>query len=412
MKGPDSLSRLEVVSTIRKARRSCDLAKKDASPSILDLGPVRFKLARHFGFCFGVENATRIAFKALEENPERRVFLLSDMIHNPAVNADLAARGIRFLQRPDGSQLVPFESLTKGDVVIIPAFGTAPSILEELSRRGASLYNATCPFVEKVWVRAAELGEKGYSIIIHGKRNHEETRATFAHAAASGASLVLKDIEEAAKLEKYVMGTAGEGLFFREFEGAYSPGFRPSEHLARIGIVNQTTMLAGDTLALSSFLRDLMRRRYREAQLDEHFADTRETLCYATSENQKAVHALIESGGDVAIVVGGYSSSNTSHLARLCHSRLPTYHIENAAGIEGRNVIRHKDLEGDLIIETPNWLPRGKDQIDLLITAGASSPDSVVDQCLFRVADIFGVLDRVEAAVDSYISTISKVKFL
>ncbi len=396
--------RSSIISTIKGARRVADSRKQDFSPSILDLGRVRFKIARHFGFCFGVENAIEIAYRALAENPDKRVFLLSEMIHNPQVNADLRERGVRFILSTEAAQLLPFEDLRPDDIVIVPAFGTTVELFAKLESLGINpkLYNATCPFVEKVWKRAAQLGEKGYTIVIHGKHTHEETRATFSHARLSAPSLVIRDLEEAQLLARYIRREQTLSSFSKDFAGRYSNEFDPALHLSRIGVVNQTTMLATETQEISSILRQSMQDYFGAAKLNEHFADTRDTLCYATSENQESIYQLLESGGDLAIVVGGYNSSNTSHLVELCQDRVPTYYIKAASELISATRIRHLDLKQKRVIESEDWLPISKSPIEILLSAGASCPDALVDEVLSKVCDLLLVQDKFASALTEF----------
>ncbi len=393
--------RSSVISAVKNARRGSDHRKQDLAPSILDLGPVRFKIARFFGFCFGVENAIEIAYRALAENPDKRVFLLSEMIHNPHVNNDLLERGVRFILSPDGKQLVPFAELRPDDIVIVPAFGTTVELFERLESIGINprSYNATCPFVEKVWKRSSQLGERGFTVIIHGKHYHEETRATFSHARLTAPSLVIRDIQEAEMLARYLRRELPFEQFETDFSGRASPGFDPHKHLERIGVVNQTTMLAEETQHISDLLRAAMQDHFGTESLDHHFADTRDTLCYATSENQDAVKGLVQSGGDIAIVVGGYNSSNTSHLVELCQERLPTFYIKDADEILSAQRIRHLDLGSHQVKETSPWLPSAKDRIDVLLTAGASCPDALVDQVIVKISGFFSAEAQIDAAL-------------
>jgi len=392
--------RSSIISAIKNARRQGDSRKQDFSPSVLDLGSLRFKVARHFGFCFGVENAIEIAYRALEENPDKRVFLLSEMIHNPHVNGDLMDRGVRFLLAPDGSQLVAFDELSAEDIVIVPAFGTTVELFAELEARNINpkLYNATCPFVEKVWKRASQLGENKFTIIIHGKATHEETRATFSHARLSGPSLVIRDIQEAKLLANYIRCEIPFENFSRDFKGRYSENFDPERDLNRIGVVNQTTMLASETQEISALIRQAISDHFGANNLSEHFADTRDTLCYATSENQDSIYGLLESGGDIALVVGGYNSSNTSHLVELCQDRMPTFYIKDADEILDGNTILHLSLKAGKVMRTENWLPK-KRPLDILLSAGASCPDALVDQVIVRVSNIFEVEGNITAAL-------------
>ena len=394
-----------VISVVKQARRRDDARKRDLSPSVLDFGPVRFKIARHFGFCYGVENAVEIAYQALEENPDKRIFLLSEIIHNPRVNENLRHRGVQFLSDTAGKPLLPFDVLTPADVVIVPAFGTTLEVEAALNARGVKLsaYNTTCPFVEKVWKRSQDIGRQDYTVVVHGKRYHEETRATFSHAQAEAPVVVVRDIDEARKLARVIRGEADAGFFFHHFADRYSSGFQPAHHLQRIGVVNQTTMLATETQAIADVLRDAIVARYGQARLTEHFADTKDTLCYATKENQDATLALIAEGGDVAVVVGGYNSSNTSHLVELCAQKLPTYFIRDAAELLSAKRIRHLVLETKAVQVTENWLPRCENVIDIVLTAGASCPDVLLDEVLRKIVGWFPETRAIEAVLAPYL---------
>lgn len=381
--------RSPLISAIKKKRRLDDKMKKDFSPTTLDFGSVRFHLARHFGFCYGVENAIDIAFRTIDSNPGKRIFLLSEMIHNPQVNADLQARGVQFLQDTLGNPLIPLETLTADDIVVIPAFGTTLAMEATLRERGIPVenYNTTCPFVEKVWNRSEQIAEKNYSIIIHGKPSHEETRATFSHAAANGPALVIKDMQEAIILGEYITGIRPLDSFHAQFANRFSEGFDAVRDLQRIGVVNQTTMLASDTQGIADYLKQQMEIRYGAENIKDHFADTRDTLCYATNDNQTAVYGLLETPADLAIVVGGYNSSNTSHLVELCEEKLPTYFISEASQLISREVIRHYDLHQKTERETAAFLP-SKPVVDILITSGASCPDALVEGVMERLIEL------------------------
>ena len=329
-----NIYRSELISAIKNKRKSEDKLKKDFTPTLLDFGPLKIYLARHFGFCYGVENAIEIAFKTIEENPGKRIFLLSEMIHNPQVNADLKEKGIEFLQDTYGKQLIPFDALNEDDVVLIPAFGTTLEIERLLQSKGIQTekYNTTCPFVEKVWNRSAQIADKGYSIVVHGKPKHEETRATFSHASSKTPTVVVNDMQETIELAKYITGEKPADDFYTEFNGRYSNGFDITKDLQRFGVVNQTTQLATDTQAIAEYLKQVVKTHYNlnDTNIQERFADTRDTLCYATNDNQTAVSALLNTAADLAIVVGGYNSSNTSHLVELCEEKLPAYFISSA----------------------------------------------------------------------------------
>jgi 4-hydroxy-3-methylbut-2-enyl diphosphate reductase len=384
--------RSPMISAIKKKRKETDRMKKDFMPTLLDFGPIQIYLARHFGFCYGVENAIEIAFRTIEENPGKNIYLLSEMIHNPQVNADLQARGVQFLQDTYGKQLIPFEILKTEDIVLIPAFGTTLEIENKLNAIGLQTekYDTTCPFVEKVWNRSEAIAGKGYTIIIHGKPQHEETRATFSHASSSAPSVVIKDMEEAKTLAQYITGEKPLAQFYKEFSGQYSENFDPAQDLQRLGVVNQTTMLASDTQAIADFLKQTMITKYKLELTDteERFADTRDTLCYATNDNQTAVTGMLATDADLAIVVGGYNSSNTSHLVELCEEKLPTYFISSEEKIISEKEILRYDFHNKQEILTSNYLP-AKTPARILITSGASCPDALVEGVIMKLVDFF-----------------------
>jgi 4-hydroxy-3-methylbut-2-enyl diphosphate reductase len=396
--------RSPLIAAIKNKRKQADKMKKDFSPTLLDLGPIQIYLARHFGFCYGVENAIDIAFRTIEENPDKRIFLLSEMIHNPQVNADLQQRGVQFLQDTYGKQLVPFESLTKDDVVIIPAFGATLDIEKKLNAIGipTEKYNTTCPFVEKVWNRSEQIAKKEYTVVVHGKPAHEETRATFSHAAINTPTVVVNDMKDAVLLSKYITGEKSAVDFNEEFKGRFSEGFDASKHLQRIGVVNQTTMLASDTQSIADFLKQVMIKKFNltETSVEEHFADTRDTLCYATNDNQTAVYGLLQAPADLAIVVGGYNSSNTSHLVELCEEKLPTYFISSEEKIISPNEILHYNFHTKKEITATDFLPAIK-PIKILLTSGASCPDALVEGVITKLASFFNAEKAMEALLET-----------
>jgi len=380
--------RSRLISAIKNKRRSQDKLKKDFTPTFLDFGRLQIYLARHFGFCYGVENAIEISFRTIDENPGKRIFLLSEMIHNPVVNDDLKKRGVQFLMDTHGNLLIDFNTLTSDDIVIIPAFGTTLDVEKKLKSIGIKIeeYNTTCPFVEKVWNRAEAIAAKDYTIIIHGKPKHEETRATFSHSASNAPTVIVNDMDETIALSKYITGEKPLHLFYEEFKDKYSEGFNAEKDLQRIGVVNQTTMLASDTQAIADYLRQIILIKYNltEENIEERFADTRDTLCYATYENQSAVYGLLKTDADLAIVVGGYNSSNTSHLVELCEEKLPTYFIDSADRILSKNKILHYDFHNKTELETDNFFP-DKSAVKILITSGASCPDAVVEDVINKL---------------------------
>lgn len=396
--------RSPLISAVKGKRKQQDKLKKDLSPTRLDFGPVQIFLARHFGFCYGVENAIEIAFRTIEENPGKRIFLLSEMIHNPQVNHDLQQRGVRFLQDTAGRQLVPFEELTSDDIALIPAFGTTLEIESKLNSRGipTEQYNTTCPFVEKVWNRSEQIAKSDYTIVIHGKPKHEETRATFSHASSHAASVIVNDMQEAVKLSKYITGELPAENFYVDFENRYSPGFDPAIHLQRIGVVNQTTQLASETQAIADFLKQVMMEHYQltEQNVEERFADTRDTLCYATNDNQSAVINLLNTPADIAVVVGGYNSSNTTHLVELCEEKLPTFFISSNEKILSYTEILHYDWHTKQEHTTHYYLPT-KQPVKILLTSGASCPDAVVEAVIRKLVSFYpGARSIEEVAAD------------
>lgn len=397
--------RSPLVTAIKNKRRAADKLKKDFSPTILAIGNLEIILARHFGFCYGVENAIEIAFRAVSENPGKRIFLLSEMIHNPQVNADLEAEGVRFIMDTYGKHLIEWDELKEDDIVIIPAFGTTLEIERILQEKNIepTLYDTTCPFVEKVWNRSEKIGKDGYTIIIHGKPKHEETRATFSHSEAHTRTVIVKDMKQAERLARYITGEEQAADFYEEFKGQYSEGFVVEKDLQRIGVVNQTTMLASDTQGIADYLKQVMKEHFNlnDQTVRERFADTRDTLCYATNDNQSAVSTMLQTQADMALVIGGYNSSNTSHLVDLCEAILPTYFINHENCLISDTRIRSFDLHHQLERETTGYLPAHR-PLRVLITSGASCPDALVERVIKRLADLLGVRAELEAAEAAY----------
>jgi 4-hydroxy-3-methylbut-2-enyl diphosphate reductase len=399
-----NIYRSPLISAVKQKRKKEDKLKKDYTPTLLDFGALKIYLARHFGFCYGVENAIEIAFKTIDENAGKRIFLLSEMIHNPQVNADLLNRGVQFLQDTYGKQIIPFEELTSNDVVIIPAFGTTLEIEKKLASKGITTekYNTTCPFVEKVWNRSEQIAEKGYTIVVHGKPKHEETRATFSHASSYTPTVVVNDMEEAMLLATFIKEQRTQNDFESLFKGRYSEGFLVNEHLQRIGVVNQTTQLASDTQAIADYLKSVMIEKYslNDSNISERFADTRDTLCYATNDNQTAVTGLLETDADIAIVIGGYNSSNTSHLVELAEKKLPTFFIDSADKIISKHEIIHCNWRTKEQSVINNFLPE-KDAT-ILITSGASCPDAVVEEVIRKLATYYPAEESVETLISQF----------
>lgn len=322
------------------------------------------------------------------------------MIHNQEVNNDLESRGIKFIMDTDGTQLISWDEVHAEDVVIIPAFGTTIEIENLLLDKGVEVhkYNTTCPFVEKVWNRSEKLGKESYTIIIHGKPKHEETRATFSHSASNGASVIVRDMEDAQRLAGYISGTKTKEEFYTEFAGKYSKDFDTERDLQRVGVVNQTTMLATETQAIADYFKQTMIGKFGVENVKEHFADTRDTLCYATNDNQDATYRLLETDADLAIVVGGYNSSNTSHIVELCERKFPTYFINSDTEIKSKQEIHHFDYPKKEKRVTMNYLPE-KNPVKIILTSGASCPDTLVDRVMVKLLSYFSGSKPVESVL-------------
>ncbi|MDX9751523.1 MAG: 4-hydroxy-3-methylbut-2-enyl diphosphate reductase, partial [Flavobacteriales bacterium] len=353
----------------------------------------------HFGFCYGVENAIEISYQAIEQHPGKRIFLLSQMIHNPEVNADLESHGLRFIQDTHGRMLMDWDELRSDDIVIIPAFGTTLETEARLKAIGIDplKHNTTCPFVEKVWKRSAQLGEKDHTVVIHGKAAHEETRATFSHTAAGAPAVIIKDMVEAQLLGRVILGEEPAERYAEVFGQRCTPGFDPVRDLRRIGVVNKTTTLATETQAIADHLKQVMTHKYGEAGIKAHFADTRDTLCYATNDNQDATHELLKADADLALVVGGYNSSNTSHLVELLEQKFPTYFINGEKELLSAAEIEHFNYPAQRLERTRGWLPAQR-PLTIILTSGASCPDTLLDRVMRRVIGLMdGVKDPVAA---------------
>ena len=395
--------RSSLISAIKQQRKELDKLKKDFTPTLLDLGKLKIYLARHFGFCYGVENAIEIAYKTIEENKGKKIYLLSEMIHNPQVNANLIEKGVQFLHDNLGNELIPISSLTQDDIVIIPAFGTTLEMEQTIKSIGIQIekYNTTCPFVEKVWNRGDQIAQKGYSIIIHGKPKHEETRATFSHASANTPSVIVNDMEETLTLIQIMTGALPLCDFEKHFGTKCSKGFDPSKDLNKIGVINQTTQLATDTQAISDVLRNTMIQLHGMGNIQEHFADTRDTLCYATNDNQSAVIGLLEVHADLAIVMGGKNSSNSSHLVELCENKLTTYFIDSEDKLLSMDQIQQTNWRNKEASLIQSYLPLDK-ETTILMTSGASCPDTVVEATIRRIASFYQVENNLEKLIEDW----------
>lgn len=380
-----------IISKVKAQRKLEDPRKQDFSPSSIKFHNVEFIISRHFGFCYGVENAIEKSYDAIQSNPDKTIYLLSQMIHNPEVNNDLISQGVKFIQDTEGNQLIPWDKINADDIVIIPAFGTTVETSEILEKKGIDIvkYNTTCPFVEKVWNRSLKLGETDYTIIIHGKHNHEETKATFSHSQQNSPAIIVRDLSETKYIVDFINGSISSEKLLELFNGRYSLNFNPEKDLNRIGVVNQTTMLATETQEIADYLKTTMIDKFGETNLKNHFADTRDTLCYATNDNQSATLELLKIEADLAIVVGGYNSSNTSHLVELLEDQFPTFFIKNESEIVSKNSTYSFNIHEKNIEQHQNFLPN-KEYLKIIITSGASCPDAVVDKVMQKIMTVLG----------------------
>lgn len=387
-----------------------------SQPATLDFGAVQYIIPSHFGFCLGVKNAIERAYETLAENPGRRVFMLSELIHNPFVNEDLLRRGLRFLQTDKGqaftvdgapaqagaAQPLLWDSLTGDDIVIIPAFGATDEDKKKLVRKGIAVapFDATCMLVEKVWKAARGFGREGYTVIIHGKSEHEETKATFSNTRRHAPSIIIRNLEEAGLLGDYIANPspAKHAALRARFSDLCTPGFDPALHLDRVAIVNQTTLLMNETAAIIDYFKTLFIAKYGATDGPSHVggAGKKDTLCYATQVNQDALQRALTEPLDVAFIIGGKNSSNTYQLYRLCEQKLGprAFFIQSEANIRSRDEIEHyvfpaisHGRHGHT--EVHKLWPGDDAPKRVLITGGASCPDGLVQQVITRINSFF-----------------------
>jgi 4-hydroxy-3-methylbut-2-enyl diphosphate reductase len=347
---------------------------------------LRVHLAREFGFCYGVDRAVEYAYQARRRFPNQTVYLTGEIIHNPHVNDKLRSLGIRFFSDPGCDP----DALGPADVVILPAFGVTVQMLEQLQRQGCTLVDTTCGSVLNVWKNVRRYTHDGYTSVIHGKVNHEETRATASQAVQQGGRyLVVRDRAQAATVCGYIRRGGDRERFLADFGQASSPGFDPDRDLSRIGLANQTTMLMSESLEIGEMFRAAMVDRYGTDALADRFRAF-ETICSATQDRQDAVRTLLSSERlDMALVIGGYNSSNTCNLARMCAEHLPTYHIAGVGALISPRTIRYRPVGRAIEEEHENWLPDAR-PLAVGVTAGASTPDNIVGQVIERLAALVG----------------------
>lgn len=359
-----------------------------ASGNVLSVGGLTVKLAKEFGFCYGVERAIDLAYAARKVFPNQPIYILGEIIHNPEVNDQIRALGIKSLTGKDKDADV--EDLRKDDIVIIPAFGTEVAVMERLEAKGCQFVDTTCGDVVKVWRRVRQYATEAFTSIIHGKAWHEETKATSSRATSNGGGhyLVVFTLAETDYVCNYITNGGNKQEFLEKFRGAHSIGFDPDVHLRAIGVANQTTMLRGETEDVQRRLRTAMETRYGKAEIEKHFRSY-DTICGATQDRQDALQKLLGEPMALLLVIGGYNSSNTSHLAEMGEAKLPTYFIKNAAMMVSETVIRHYDQHLHKEVEAQNWLPAG--EITIGITAGASCPNNLIEDTIRRLFELRGV---------------------
>ena len=349
-------------------------------------GRMTFKLAKEFGFCYGVERCIDLAYAALKVFPDKPLYILGEIIHNPEVNNQIRDMGIRFLSGPN--KVADIDDLGEDDIVIIPAFGTEVAILEKLKSKGCQFVDTTCGDVMSVWKRVRTYAKNEVTSIIHGKVAHEETKATISQATAnSGHYLIVRHLDETDTVCEYIIKGGDKKAFLKQFEGNYSVGFDPDQHLRAVGVANQTTMMRNETEEVQRRIKAAIVQRFGEENVEDHFRFF-DTICGATQERQDALGTLLKQPLDLLLVIGGYNSSNTSHLAEMGESIVPTYFIKNADELADAQLIRHWDQQTHEVVETRDWLP--DDLLTVGITAGASCPNNLIEDVICRLLELRG----------------------
>jgi 4-hydroxy-3-methylbut-2-enyl diphosphate reductase len=368
----------EVQEPLRKDYKGLIVDFARAHGFTLVAGELTFRLAKEFGFCYGVDRAVEYAYEARSRFPAKRIFITGEIIHNPYVNRRLEEMGIEFLEGAYGTT-EKFIRVTAEDVVLLPAFGVSTGELDILKERQAVLVDTTCGSVMNVWKNVERYARTGFTSVVHGKYWHEETKAT---VSRSGHYLVVRDMEETDLVCRYIEGQGRREVFLARFEKAMSQGFEPDRDLERIGLANQTTMLSSESLAIAEALRQAMLRRHGARETEDRFRSF-DTICSATQERQDAVLELCREGVDLMLVIGGYNSSNTTHLAEICDQQFPTFHISDSDRLVTPALIRHKPIHSEKEVESRDWFPAGPLKIG--VTAGASTPDVKVDESIERL---------------------------
>ena len=346
----------------------------------LQRGEVTIRLAEAFGFCWGVERAVAMAYETRQHFPTEKIWITNEIIHNPSVNQRLREMQVEFIEVENGQK--DFSGVQTGDVVILPAFGASVQEMQLLNDRGCTIVDTTCPWVSKVWNTVEKHKKVAHTSIIHGKYNHEETIATSSFA---GTYLIVLNLAEAEYVCNYILNGGDREEFLAKFRKAYSQGFDPDRDLERVGIANQTTMLKGETEQIGKLFEHTMLKKYGPIELNQHFLSFN-TICDATQERQDAMFQLVDERLDLMVVIGGYNSSNTTHLQEIAIEReIPSYHIDCVERILSRDRIEHKPLNQEIEV-TENWLPAGP--ITIGVTSGASTPDRVVEDVIERIFEL------------------------
>ena len=386
LRRPDVMAKVQA--QVLSHYRSALVERIRSSGGLLSAGDLTIKLAKEFGFCYGVERAIDLAYAARKVFPDQPIYILGEIIHNPEVNDQIRDMGIKFLSGKEKN--ADMADLRKDDIVIIPAFGTEVSTRQQLEAKGCRFVDTTCGDVMSVWKRVRQYSTDRVTSIIHGKAWHEETKATSSQAMANGGGhyLVVFTLSETDYVCDYILRGGDKAAFLEKFKGAYSDGFDPDVHLKAIGVANQTTMLRGETEEVQRRLRRAMVQKYGEAQINQHFRFF-DTICGATQDRQDALEKLLQEPLDLLLVIGGYNSSNTSHLAEMGEAKLPTYFIKNAAKMKSDTLIQHYDQHEHQEVETRNWLPQGPVKVG--ITAGASCPNNLIEDAIRRLFELRGI---------------------
>lgn len=371
----------EIKPLLEENYRSLLIERIKASDYELKAGDITICLAREFGFCYGVDRAVDLAYETRKRFPDRKIYLTSEIIHNPRVNSKLREMGIEFLV--DNHAL---DSITQDDVVLIPAFGTPTHTLEKLKSKGSVLVDTTCGSVVAVWRRVEQYAQDDFTAVIHGKFDHEETKAT---SSRVGKFVVVRDKAEAQKICDFILGKLSRGAFLKQFAKVASAGFDPDRDLVRVGCANQTTMLSSESLEIADMILKAMRERYGEGEVKNHFRHF-DTICSATQDRQDAVLGLARAGLDLMMVVGGYNSSNTGHLCEIASEYCPAFHVQDAEEIISKDEIRHKPAHSAETKTSRGWFPAGKVRIG--VTAGASTPNRVIEEVIRKIASCAGVV--------------------